>query len=61
MFRRMAREVAAREQALKQEVRDLRIEIDASRAATQVAEITETDYFQDLQRKADELRSQTGR
>jgi two-component system, cell cycle response regulator len=61
MFRRMAREVAAREQALKQEVRQLRIEIDARRAATQVAEITETDYFQDLQRKADELRSQTGR
>jgi two-component system, cell cycle response regulator len=61
MFRRMAREVAAREQALKQELRELRIEIDASRAATQVAEITETDYFQDLQRKADELRSQTGR
>ena len=53
----MAREVAAREQALEREVRQLRIEIDARRAATQVAEITETDYFQDLQRKADELRA----
>ena len=31
VFRRMAREVAAREQALKQEVRQLRIEIDAGR------------------------------
>jgi CheY-like chemotaxis protein len=57
VFRRMAREVATREHALKQEVRQLRIEIDAGRAATQVAEITETDYFQDLQRKADQLRS----
>jgi len=56
VFQRMAREVAAREQALEREVRQLRIEIDARRAATQVAEITETDYFQDLQRKADELR-----
>ena len=57
VFQRMAREVAAREQALEREVRQLRIEIDARRAATQVAEITETDYFQDLQRKADELRA----
>jgi two-component system cell cycle response regulator len=57
VFRRMAREVAAREQALQQEVRELRIEIDARRAATQVAEITETDYFQELQRKASALRA----
>jgi two-component system cell cycle response regulator len=57
VFRRMAREVAAREQALQREVRQLRIEIDSRRAATQVAEITETDYFQDLQRKASALRA----
>lgn len=57
VFRRMAREVAAREQALQQEVRQLRIEIDAKRAATQVAEITDTDYFHDLQQKASALRA----
>jgi two-component system, cell cycle response regulator len=57
VFLRMAREVSARERALKQEVHQLRIEIDAGRAATQVAEITGTDYFQDLQRKANELRA----
>ena len=57
VFRRMAREVAARERALEREVRELRIEIDARRAAAQVAEITETDYFQDLQRKANALRA----
>jgi CheY-like chemotaxis protein len=56
VFQRMAREVQAREQRLKQEVQQLRIEIDEARTARQVAEITETDYFQDLQRKADQLR-----
>ncbi len=56
VFQRMAREVYAREQRLKQEVRQLRIEIDERRTARQVAEITETDYFQDLQRKVDTLR-----
>jgi len=61
VFRRMAREVNAREQALKREVQELRIEIDEGRAAAQVAEITDTDYFQDLQRRADELRSHSER
>jgi CheY-like chemotaxis protein len=56
VFQRMATEVRAREQRLKQEVRELRIEIDEVRAAQQVAEITETKYFQDLQRKVSELR-----
>jgi CheY-like chemotaxis protein len=56
VFQQMAREVYAREQRLKQEVQQLRIEIDEARTARQVAEITETDYFQDLQRKADQLR-----
>ena len=56
VFQRMAREVYAREQRLKQEVYRLRIEIDEARTARQVAEITETDYFQELQRKVDTLR-----
>jgi DNA-binding response OmpR family regulator len=56
VFQRMAREVYAREQRLKQEVRQLRIEIDEAKTARQVAEITETDYFQELQRKVDTLR-----
>jgi CheY-like chemotaxis protein len=57
VFQRMAHEVELREQALKRQVQQLRIEIDGARAARQVAAITETDYFQDLQRKVDELRS----
>jgi two-component system cell cycle response regulator len=57
VFQRMAHEVELREQALKRQVQQLRIEIDGARAARQVAAITETEYFQDLQRKVDELRS----
>jgi two-component system cell cycle response regulator len=59
VFQQMAREVQERERRLKREVQKLRIEIDETTAARQVAEITETDYFQDLQTKADELRAQT--
>src|SRR5918998_540111 len=55
-LQKMARQVRGREQRLKQEVQQLRIEIDETRTARQVSEITETDYFQDLQRKADRLR-----
>ena len=57
IFQRMAREVQARERALRQQVIELRIEIDEAKSARQVAEITETDYFRDLQRKADALRA----
>jgi CRP/FNR family cyclic AMP-dependent transcriptional regulator len=57
VFQRMVSEVYSREQRLKQEVAELRIEIDESRKASQVAEITDTDYFQDLKKKAQALRS----
>jgi two-component system, cell cycle response regulator len=56
VFRRMAREVHAREERLQREVRELRIEIDQSRQAKQVAEITESDYFRRLRGQADDLR-----
>jgi two-component system cell cycle response regulator len=56
VFQRMAAEVRSREQRLTQQVRQLRIEIDEARAARQVAEITQTQYFQDLQARASELR-----
>ena len=46
----------AREQRLRQEVQQLRVEIDQARRAHHVAEITETDYFQQLQERARELR-----
>lgn len=51
VFQRMTREVQAREQRLKQELQVLRIEIDRTRTASQVAEITDTDFFRELQSK----------
>jgi DNA-binding response OmpR family regulator len=56
VFLHMAQEVCRREQLLRQQVQRLSIEIDEARTAHRVAEITETDYFQDLERKLDTLR-----
>jgi two-component system cell cycle response regulator len=56
VFQRMAREVVERERRLKAQVQQLRIEIDEAKADRQVAEITDTDYFRDLQEKASKLR-----
>lgn len=57
VFQEMARQVYAREQHLQQQVQKLRIEIDQTRKAHEVADITESDYFQQLLGKADELRN----
>ena len=57
VFQEMARQVYAREQQLKQRVQQLRIEIDQERRAREVADITESDYFQQLLGKAEELRN----
>lgn len=56
VFSRMASEIYLREQNLKRQVQQLRIELDDARQAQQVAEITETDYFQQLEEKAQDLR-----
>src|SRR5256884_8357750 len=56
VFQEMARQVYAREQQLQRQVQQLRIEIDQERRAREVADITESDYFQQLLGKADELR-----
>ena len=56
VFERMAREVAAREEQLKQQIQILSIEIDQAKKARQVSEITDTEYFQQLRKKAKELR-----
>lgn len=55
-FVRMAGEVRAREEALRRQVRELTIEIDESRQARKVAEITDSDYFRSLRGQAAELR-----
>jgi HAMP domain-containing protein len=59
-FQRMALDVFAREDRLRRQVSDLRIQIDTSKKARQVAQITETDYFQQLQERASSLRNRPG-
>lgn len=56
VFTRMARNVQQREDRLKEQVRELSIEIDHTRSARRAAEVTETEYFQNLERRVDELR-----
>lgn len=57
MFQRMAQEVQARENRLKQQLEALTIKIDENKKAAQVAEITDSEYFQHLQREVCRLRS----
>lgn len=47
-----------REEKLKQEIQELRIEINQSEQDKQVADITGTDYFSELQQKAKDIRQQ---
>jgi signal transduction histidine kinase/CheY-like chemotaxis protein len=61
MFQHMAGEIKKRERHLQQQVEQLRIEIDETRKARQVAEITETDYFRELHQKAVRLRRRMGK
>jgi nitrogen fixation/metabolism regulation signal transduction histidine kinase len=60
VFNDMLSKVRERERRLKEQVQQLRIEIDEVRAAQKVAEITETDYFRDLQKRASGLRRRGG-
>lgn len=61
VFERMAKEVQAREQKLRQQVQELRIEIDQQRKEKQVSEIVDSDYFQQLQNRANQLRNKAQR
>jgi hypothetical protein len=55
-FQGTALEVRAREDRLRQELRELRIEIDEQRQDRKVAEITGTEYFKNLRDRAKDLR-----
>lgn len=56
MFGTMASEVISREAALKQQVESLKIEVDLVKQQRAVSEITDSDFFKDLQSKARHLR-----
>lgn len=59
VFLKMAEKVRMRDQKLKMQVQELRIEIDETKRANHVAEITENEHFQQLQMKIQKLREQT--
>lgn len=61
VFQRMANEVHTREQRLKQQVQQLRIQIDSKKKEQQVAEITDTNFFQTLEAKVAQLRQRPAR
>uniref|UniRef100_B8HVV8 histidine kinase n=1 Tax=Cyanothece sp. (strain PCC 7425 / ATCC 29141) TaxID=395961 RepID=B8HVV8_CYAP4 len=56
VFQHMAAEVYGREQRLQQQIQQLKIEIDQEKRVRQVAEITESGFFRDLQQRAALLR-----
>ena len=58
VFQKMVHEVYAREQQLSQQLLQLRVEIDQTKRVREVAEIAETDYFQNLQKNAKDIRNQ---
>ena len=52
-----AQKVEARERELQAQIAQLKIEVDEARRARQVAEVTETEFFAQLQRQAKELKN----
>jgi len=56
MFQRMAHEVCVREQQLEQQVQELRIEVNQAQSREQVQDITESEFFVELQHKVQSLR-----
>jgi HAMP domain-containing protein len=61
VFTRMADQVSERVQTLKNQVAYLRIEVDEAKRNIEVRQITETEYFQDLLKKASLLRGKRPR
>ncbi len=56
VLKRMAEEIYAREQKLKQQIQSLQIQIDTEKQEQQVEEITESDYFRHLQERVKQIR-----
>ena len=56
VFQKMAEQVQTRQQKLKEEVARLQIQIDEVKRQKQVAEIVDTEFFQELKNKARDIR-----
>jgi len=61
VFQDMARQVYAREESLKRQVQELKIQIDETKRENSVREITESDFFQEMQAKSREIRQRRRR
>jgi HAMP domain-containing protein len=57
VFASMAKQIYARETTLRKQVESLKIVIDESKRKKAVEEITENEFFQDLARRASEIRN----
>ncbi len=57
-FSQMAAQVRKREEEMRRQIEELRIQIDEAKKERQVGEIVESEYFQNLQAKAKQLRKQ---
>lgn len=57
VFRSMVEKVAEREKSLRARVAQLEIMIDHSKLESEVSEIVDSDFFQDLQSKVQDMRS----
>jgi GAF domain-containing protein len=60
LYERTLREAQEREERLRKQVHELRIDLDKARQQEKVTEITESDHFQRLRDQADSLRSIIG-
>jgi HAMP domain-containing protein len=61
VFGIMIEKVGRREKNLRNQVEKLKIEVDEAKRREQVKEIVDTDFFQDLQAKADSMRQRKKR
>ncbi len=57
VFLQMAEEVKNREQYLKSQLQNLQVEIDETKKERQISEITQTEYFKELKKKAQRLKN----
>ncbi len=55
VFQQMASEVKQRETQLKQQIADLKIEIDQRRREQEVAQVVQSGYFKELQQEVDQM------
>lgn len=59
IIQRMAKEIQEREQKLKEQIQSLRIQIDSEKQEQQVHEITDSEYFLNLQQRVHQMRQRS--